>query len=212
MVLLQRGCYQLGWWRKLAIVKMLLSFENSSVANSKYSTRLIKLNYFKTWSSLFIFSKSLISARLLFRSDYDSPQPRTSGIRARDNLIGSGPIGWMDLFWMGCAHDTCEWSFVSMPLRTYLWQSQNISFGTMTWWMGKRMNALRYCFVIYILSGSILCELSKCTLNPDHTEEICNGGGSFYRIESCRERWDISRKVCRIVLSVSSNSSNIEIF
>ncbi|XP_058961853.2 attractin-like protein 1 isoform X2 [Pocillopora verrucosa] len=54
--------------------------------------------------------------------------------------------------------------------------------------MGKRMNALRYCFVIYILSGSILCELSKCTLNPDHTEEICNGGGSFYRIESCRER------------------------
>ena len=56
------------------------------------------------------------------------------------------------------------------------------------------MNALRYCFVIYILSGSILCELSKCTLNPDHTEEICNGGGSFYRIESCRERWDISVK------------------
>lgn len=101
MVLLQRGCYQLGWWRKLAIVKMLLSFENSTVANSKYSTRLIKLNYFKTWSSLFIFSKSLIPARLLFRSDYDSPQPRTSGIGARDNLIGSGSIGWMDLFLNG---------------------------------------------------------------------------------------------------------------
>ena len=188
---------------------MLLSFENSTVANSKYSTRLIKLNYFKTWSSLFIFSKSLIpgaaSVSLGLRFT-----PASN--RARDNLIGSGPIGWMDLFWMGCAHGTCEWSFVSMPLRTYLWQSQNISFGTMTWWMGKRMNALRYCFVIYILSGSILCELSKCTLNPDHTEEICNGGGSFYRIESCRERWDISRKVCRIVLSVSSNSSNIEIF
>lgn len=191
---------------------MLLSFENSTVANSKYSTRLIKLNYFKTWSSLFIFSKSLIPGAASVSLGLRFTPASNKRDRSESDLIGSGPIGWMDLFWMGCAHGTCEWSFVSMPLRTYLWQSQNISFGTMTWWMGKRMNALRYCFVIYILSGSILCELSKCTLNPDHTEEICNGGGSFYRIESCRERWDISRKVCRIVLSVSSNSSNIEIF